>query len=180
MTAREIAFLIFPDFQVLDLTGPLEVFSQADRHAPGRYALRTLALEPGQVTSSSGLAVVAEAARPFAGLSGGVAAPFHRLGYDRDRRCKLALEIPPIPDRTVVERLANLNIAGRRRDFTALVEVELPRFHLETDCSGQALGFVGLIRDQRFVPEIVGRPEPSCPVFLKQSIRQREMARGAS
>lgn len=67
MTAREIAFLIFPDFQVLDLTGPLEVFSQADRHAPGRYALRTLALEPGQVTSSSGLAVVAEAARPFAG-----------------------------------------------------------------------------------------------------------------
>ncbi|WP_051451770.1 GlxA family transcriptional regulator [Actinospica robiniae] len=67
MTAREIAFLIFPDFQMLDLTGPLEVFSQADRYSPGRYTLRTLALDPGQVISSSGLAVVAEAATPFAG-----------------------------------------------------------------------------------------------------------------
>lgn len=67
MTAREIAFLIFPDFQVLDLTGPLEVFSQADRSVPGRYRLRTMALEPGQVVSSSGLAVAAEAATPFEG-----------------------------------------------------------------------------------------------------------------
>ena len=65
--AREIAFLVFPDFQILDLTGPLEVFSQAERSAGGNYALRTLALEPGAVASSSGLSVNAEAARPFAG-----------------------------------------------------------------------------------------------------------------
>ena len=64
---REIAFLIFPDFQILDLTGPLEVFSQAERQAAGNYVLRTLALEPGPVTSSSGLSVNAEAAQPFPG-----------------------------------------------------------------------------------------------------------------
>ena len=64
---REIVFLIFPDFQILDLTGPLEVFSQAKRHTSGNYVLRTLAFEPGPVTSSSGLSVNAEAARPFTG-----------------------------------------------------------------------------------------------------------------
>ena len=64
---REIAFLIFPDFQILDLTGPLEVFSQAERQAGGNYVLRTLALEPGPVTSSSGLSVNAESAQPFPG-----------------------------------------------------------------------------------------------------------------
>lgn len=65
--AREIAVLIFPDFQVLDLTGPLEVFSQAERRMPGSYALRTLAFAAGPVVSSSGLAVHAEAAEPFRG-----------------------------------------------------------------------------------------------------------------
>jgi transcriptional regulator GlxA family with amidase domain len=64
---REIVFLAFPDFQILDLTGPLEVFSQAERHTRGTYTLRTLAFEPGPLTSSSGLPVHAEAARPFPG-----------------------------------------------------------------------------------------------------------------
>jgi len=67
MTSREIVFLVFPDFQILDLTGPLEVFSQAERRTRGTYTLRTVALEPGPVASSSGLAVHAEAARPFSG-----------------------------------------------------------------------------------------------------------------
>ncbi|HEX4789933.1 MAG TPA: GlxA family transcriptional regulator [Actinospica sp.] len=65
MAAREIAFLVFPDFQLLDLTGPLEVFSQAERRAPGNYLLRTLAFAGGPVVSSSGLAVLAETADPF-------------------------------------------------------------------------------------------------------------------
>ncbi|MBR7836508.1 GlxA family transcriptional regulator [Actinospica durhamensis] len=77
MTAREIVFLVFPDFQILDLTGPLEVFSQAERHAPGRYRLRTLALEPGPVAASNGLAVLAEAATPFAGADTVIVAGGH-------------------------------------------------------------------------------------------------------
>jgi transcriptional regulator GlxA family with amidase domain len=62
--SREIAFLVFPDFQILDLTGPLEVFSQVDRMHPGSYTLRTVALEAGPVTASCGLTVIAEAAPP--------------------------------------------------------------------------------------------------------------------
>ncbi|HTJ67350.1 MAG TPA: GlxA family transcriptional regulator [Actinospica sp.] len=64
---RTVVFLVFPDFQILDLTGPLEVFSQAERLAPGTYALHTIAFEPGLVTASNGLSVQAEAAAPFAG-----------------------------------------------------------------------------------------------------------------
>ncbi len=65
--SRAIVFLVFPDFQILDLTGPLEVFSQAERKRPGTYTLRTVALEPGVVTASCGLPVVAEAADSAAG-----------------------------------------------------------------------------------------------------------------
>ena len=64
---RDIVFLVFPDFQILDLTGPLEVFSQADRADPGSYSLRTVALEPGPVVASCGLPVLAEPATPFSG-----------------------------------------------------------------------------------------------------------------
>ena len=56
---RLITFLVFPDFQILDLTGPLEVFSQADRERPGSYTLRTVALDPGVVTASCGLPILA-------------------------------------------------------------------------------------------------------------------------
>jgi transcriptional regulator GlxA family with amidase domain len=62
---REIVFLVFPDFQILDLTGPLEVFSQAERMHPGSYTLRTVALDPGPVTASCGLSLCAEAAPAF-------------------------------------------------------------------------------------------------------------------
>jgi transcriptional regulator GlxA family with amidase domain len=62
--SRTIVFLVFPDFQILDLTGPLEVFSQAERRAGGTYALSTVAFEPGLVTASNGLSVQAGAALP--------------------------------------------------------------------------------------------------------------------
>lgn len=61
---REVVFLVFGDFQILDLTGPLEVFSQAERMRPGSYTIRTVALDPGRVTASCGLPVFAEPARP--------------------------------------------------------------------------------------------------------------------
>lgn len=60
--SREIVFLVYPDFQILDLTGPLEVFSQAERIRPGSYTTRTVALDPGPVTASCGLPVLAEPA----------------------------------------------------------------------------------------------------------------------
>ena len=60
--ARVVEFLVYPDFQILDLTGPLEVFSQAERMRPGSYTLRTVALDPGAATASCGLSVATGAA----------------------------------------------------------------------------------------------------------------------
>src|SRR5579863_3248347 len=52
---RRIAFLVFPQFQILDATGPIAAFEIAERYRPGTYALRTLAVTPGSVASSSGV-----------------------------------------------------------------------------------------------------------------------------
>ncbi|KRA76275.1 AraC family transcriptional regulator [Caulobacter sp. Root656] len=59
--ARDIGFLIFPDFQLLDAAGPIAAFEIAERFAPGAYRLHVLAREPGRVASSSGAAMYAEA-----------------------------------------------------------------------------------------------------------------------
>mgnify|MGYP002526693266 CR=1 FL=1 len=60
--SRPIAFLIFPDFQLLDAAGPIAAFEIAERHAPGSYRLRVIAARPGPVVSSSGATMTAEAA----------------------------------------------------------------------------------------------------------------------
>ena len=56
---RHIAFLIFPDFQLLDATGPMAAFEIAGRRRAGSYALHAIARIPGATTSSSGIALVA-------------------------------------------------------------------------------------------------------------------------
>jgi transcriptional regulator GlxA family with amidase domain len=52
--SRCVAFLIYPDFQLLDAAGPIAAFEIAERYKPGSYALRVIAVEPGLVVSSSG------------------------------------------------------------------------------------------------------------------------------
>ena len=34
---RRVAFLIFPDFQLLDAAGPISAFEIAERYRPGSY-----------------------------------------------------------------------------------------------------------------------------------------------
>lgn len=63
--AREVWLLVFPDFLLLDATGPAQVFSSANDEArdaglPARYRIRLLAAGGGAVVSSSGLGVLAE------------------------------------------------------------------------------------------------------------------------
>ena len=48
---RDIGFLIFPDFQLLDAAGPIAAFEIAGRFVPGAYRLRVLACEPGPAGS---------------------------------------------------------------------------------------------------------------------------------
>jgi transcriptional regulator GlxA family with amidase domain len=51
---RRIAFLIFPQFQLLDAAGPIAAFEIAARLRPGAYELKIIAATPGCVASSSG------------------------------------------------------------------------------------------------------------------------------
>jgi transcriptional regulator GlxA family with amidase domain len=59
--SRQVAFLIFPDFQLLDAAGPIAAFEIAERYRPGSYVLRVIAVAPGLVASSSGVALHAVA-----------------------------------------------------------------------------------------------------------------------
>lgn len=56
---RSVRFLIFADFQILDLAGPLAAFEIAGRFVPGAYTLTICAEMSGPVWASSGLAVQA-------------------------------------------------------------------------------------------------------------------------
>src|ERR1700745_290862 len=58
---RKTAFLVFPEFQILDLTGPLAAFEMPGRNmVPKPYRLQVLSESGGLVKSSSGLTVVTE------------------------------------------------------------------------------------------------------------------------
>ena len=52
---RRIAFVLFPDFQQLDIAGPLAAFEVAERLQPGSYAWRFVGRQAGPVGSSAGL-----------------------------------------------------------------------------------------------------------------------------
>jgi transcriptional regulator GlxA family with amidase domain len=49
------AFLIYPDFQLLDAASPIAAFEVAERYRPGSYSLRVVAARPGLVASSAGV-----------------------------------------------------------------------------------------------------------------------------
>ncbi len=61
MNMRRIYFVIYPGFELLDLSGPLAVFSAANELAGGQlYQINTLASKAGPVTSTAGISVLAE------------------------------------------------------------------------------------------------------------------------
>jgi transcriptional regulator GlxA family with amidase domain len=58
---RKVGFLVFPEFQILDLTGPLAAFEMPGRRlTPKPYQLHVLSESGGPVKSSSGLVVATE------------------------------------------------------------------------------------------------------------------------
>ncbi|MBV8620591.1 MAG: GlxA family transcriptional regulator [Curvibacter sp.] len=56
---HSLAILVFPDFQLLDLSGPLAAFEMAQRLRPGSYAWQVVAAQAGEVPSSAGLGLQA-------------------------------------------------------------------------------------------------------------------------
>ena len=59
---RHIAFFVFPDFQLLDLSGPLAAFQVAGETLPEAYRLSVASEDGGEVRSSSGIGVTTQAA----------------------------------------------------------------------------------------------------------------------
>jgi transcriptional regulator GlxA family with amidase domain len=58
---RRVAFLLFPDFQLLDAAGPIAAFEIAERYRPGSYESRIIAKRAGAVASTSGASIHAGA-----------------------------------------------------------------------------------------------------------------------
>ncbi|ALM82804.1 GlxA family transcriptional regulator [Bordetella sp. N] len=57
--SKSIAILALPGVQLLDVSGPLDVFAQANAEAGAKvYELRVVACEPGPIQSSSGVRVL--------------------------------------------------------------------------------------------------------------------------
>jgi transcriptional regulator GlxA family with amidase domain len=57
--ARQVDFFVFPQFQLLDLSGPLAVFQMAGEAVSGSYQTRVVAEVEGPVMSSAGVTVEA-------------------------------------------------------------------------------------------------------------------------
>ena len=59
---KTVAMALFPDFLLLDMAGPLEVFSIANRYLPAadHYQILTLGTEPGPLRASNGVMVQAD------------------------------------------------------------------------------------------------------------------------
>jgi transcriptional regulator GlxA family with amidase domain len=77
MSRRHIVFVAFPDVQVLDVTGPLEVFGRAARLLVERglrrdlvYSVEIVAASAGPIETSSGIRIVAD--RRFHDVRSGV------------------------------------------------------------------------------------------------------------
>jgi len=59
---KTVAMVLFPDFLLLDMAGPMEVFSIANRYLKPQdhYVLTTLGTEPGALRASNGVSVQAD------------------------------------------------------------------------------------------------------------------------
>jgi transcriptional regulator GlxA family with amidase domain len=64
-----IGVLIFPDFQLLDAAGPISVFEIAARLAGKPPSIKTIAVTPGAVRSSSGVEMFARGIRPSGAIT---------------------------------------------------------------------------------------------------------------
>jgi transcriptional regulator GlxA family with amidase domain len=60
--SRHVAFFIYPQFNLLDLSGPLEALATAASMAPGSYRFTVMSLEGGEVESGTGVKVMSQVA----------------------------------------------------------------------------------------------------------------------
>jgi transcriptional regulator GlxA family with amidase domain len=86
-----IGVFIFPDFQLLDAAGPISVFEIAARFAGAAPSIKTLAVTPGPVRSSSGVEMLARGLKPYGAISTLIIAGGE--GVDAAARCEHTLAL---------------------------------------------------------------------------------------
>src|SRR5260370_21888608 len=59
---RHVAFFIYPKFNLIDLSGPLEAFGIASSMEPGCYRVTVMSLAGGDVERSTGVKVMSQVA----------------------------------------------------------------------------------------------------------------------
>jgi len=142
---RTIGFLVYPDFQLLDATGPIAAFEIAARFSPGAYRLVFLSRDGGMIASSSGMTVATtalDAAPPLDTLlvagGDGVRAPAScrvTLAYVRDT-AKTARRVASVCSGTYVLAEAGL-LDGKRATThwsrTRDIQKRYPSIRLEPD-----------------------------------------------
>jgi transcriptional regulator GlxA family with amidase domain len=84
-----IAVLVFPGFQLLDAAGPISVFEIAGRIRGAPASIKVVAAVPGEVRSSSGVALLARGLAPADAFSTLIVAGGE--GVDRAATCKRTL-----------------------------------------------------------------------------------------
>jgi transcriptional regulator GlxA family with amidase domain len=67
--SRMIGVLVFPNFQILDASGPISVFEIAFRYARSATPIRVISAKPGPVRSSSGVEILAKKFGPASAIT---------------------------------------------------------------------------------------------------------------
>lgn len=90
LTPRDIAFFVFPGFQIQDLSGPLSAFEIAAKSGIGEaYRCHVISADGGTVTSSSGLTVVTQSIRSM---------PYHTVFITGGEISIDPFDLPCIPE----------------------------------------------------------------------------------
>jgi transcriptional regulator GlxA family with amidase domain len=143
--SRKIGFLVFPEFQILDLTGPLAAFEMPGRNVKRNpYRLQVISESGGPVKSSSGLAVATEriGSSPFdtvivvGGLGAIEAARSPRLRAFLRRAARSSRRVTSVCSGTFILAAAGL-LAGLRVTThwraAALLQRQYPEIRVESD-----------------------------------------------
>ena len=86
MSARSLAIVVFPNFELLDLSGPLAAFTAATLHG-SPYGVSVLSAQGGSVMSSSGESIDTSKSSPrrrYDTIKAVGGLPAHKLGADSD------------------------------------------------------------------------------------------------
>lgn len=184
-----IGILIFPDFQIMNATGPASVFELARRLVPAAAAVQMIAVQPGAVRSSSSVEVMATGLRLDNIITTLVVAG--GLGVEDAAQCEKALAF--------VRRLhqRNVRIANVCSGAYVLAAAGLLNGRKATTHWGRAQDFVSrypevrldheriFLRDGNIWTRRASRPESisllqSSPRIMAKTSRKRLRASGFS